>query len=92
MARFLSPQAEPTESPPTTGQRRTQAARDAFASTFASPEEKSAHYRDLARRSNAGRLTLSAEDAVALADAFELLSRIAQRGKIAAAQTDPKAA
>jgi len=62
---------------PTVLQRRTAPARAALAAKFKTPEEKSAHYRELARRSNDGRVVLSAADAAALGSAYCLLARIA---------------
>src|SRR3712207_2821470 len=63
----------------TKDQRRTLPAREALARKFSNPEEKSAHYRAMAARANAGRVVLSAEEAAALADAYGLLGRIAER-------------
>jgi hypothetical protein len=60
-------------------QQRTLAARQ----SFASPEEKSEYYRALGQKSAEGRLVLSDEDAQALADAYELLSRICANPRIA---------
>jgi hypothetical protein len=73
-------------------QRRTLSARQALASKFVTPEEKSAHYRDMARRANEGRVVLNASEAEALGQAYALLGRIAQRGKIATPPTDQQAA
>jgi type VI protein secretion system component VasF len=63
----------------TKDQRRTLPAREALARKFSNPEEKSAHYRAMATRANAGRIVLSGEEAAALADAYGLLGRIAER-------------
>lgn len=63
----------------TPAQERTRRARAALAAKFKSPEERSAHYRELARRSNDGRLVLSAAEVVALGDAYALLGRIANK-------------
>ena len=63
-------------------QRQTLAARQTFAKQFASPEERSQHYRSLADKANAGRVVLSAEEASALSQAYRLLTRIAERGKL----------
>ena len=65
--------------PLTPAQRRTRAARDALAGKFESPEQKSEHYRALARRSAEQRVTLRADEAAALRDAYALLRRIAER-------------
>ena len=62
-------------------QRRTLAARQALAAKFSTPEEKSEHYRELARRSNDGRIVLSGDEAAALVGAYELLGRIAARNR-----------
>jgi hypothetical protein len=68
----------------TPNQRRTERAREALAAKFPDPEVRSQHYRNLAAKSNAGRVTLTATEAKAVADAFRLLSRIA--GKLEAVQ------
>jgi hypothetical protein len=67
-------------------------ARQALAERFSCPEEKSAHYREMARRANRGRVVLNASEAEALSAAYRLLGRIAERGKIPAAPTNPKEA
>ena len=74
-------------------QRQTLSARRALAAKFASPEEQSAHYRALAAKANAGRVTLTADEVAALGEAYALLSKIAarHRRKIEAA-TDGQAA
>ena len=61
----------------TRAQERTLPARRALAAKFTTPEEKSAHYRELAERSHAHRLT--AEDAERVAAAYRLLSEIAHK-------------
>jgi hypothetical protein len=60
-------------------QRRTLKAREALASKFATPEQKTAHYRAMAERANAGRVVLSGNEATALRDAYRLLRTIADR-------------
>ena len=60
-------------------QRHTLPARTALAAKFHSPEEKSQFYRRLAEKANAGRIVLRAEEAAALADAYRLLAKIADR-------------
>jgi hypothetical protein len=68
----------------TARQRQTAKGRRAFLDTLPSPEARSEHFRDLARRSAAGRVVLSRDDALALNEAYRLLETIAARGKIAA--------
>jgi hypothetical protein len=68
MAELLSP-----------AQRRTEAARQAFAAKFRTPEEQREYFRSLGRRSAAGRVVLSASDAATLADAYRLLGTIFER-------------
>ena len=60
-------------------QRRTKPAREALAAKFATPEEKREYYREIGERGRAGRVVLSAEQAAALAEAYALLSKIADR-------------
>jgi hypothetical protein len=75
--------------PLTPRQRQAAKARQAFAAKFASDDEKSAHFREIGAKGNAGRLTLSGEEAQALHDAYRLLSRIAERaGEKTAATPD----
>lgn len=62
-------------------QQQTLPARQALARTFASPEEQSAHFRGLAQRSHARRITLSGDDAAALLQAYALLGAIAERAR-----------
>jgi 5'-deoxynucleotidase YfbR-like HD superfamily hydrolase len=84
----------PAEAPallPTRGQQQTQAAREAFKARFPSPEARSEHYRELARRANEGRVVLSADEAAALGQAYALLTRIAQRGKLPVEAPPPNA-
>ena len=57
-------------------QKRTLAARRTFAGSFATPEEKRAHYRALGTKAAAGRLVLSASDAQAVAEAMRLLAPV----------------
>ncbi len=61
------------------GGRRTQAAREAFARKFPTPEARSEFYRQIGERGNAGRVVLRAEEAAALRDAYRLLRTIADR-------------
>ena len=75
-------------SPPTRRQRQTQAARQALAECFPTPEAKSEHYRRLGRRSAERRVVLSGDEAAALADAYELLGRIAARARPAQSPPD----
>jgi hypothetical protein len=63
----------------TPAQQRTLPARQALAAKFSSPEEKSEHFRALARRSHASRLTLSAHEAATLAEVSEFLRRLVER-------------
>ena len=60
-------------------QRRTLAARAALAAKFSTPQEKSAYFSDLARRSAERRLTLSGDEAAALVGAYDLLRSIVGR-------------
>ena len=62
----------------TPAQRRTLPARQALAAKFSSPEEKSEHFRSLARRSHERRLTLSGDEAAALLHFHELLGSIVE--------------
>ena len=73
-------------------QRQTASGRRAFLESFPSSEDRSEHFRDMARRSAESRVVLSGEEAAALSGAYRLLSRIAARGKIGDSPTDPKAA
>jgi hypothetical protein len=77
----------------TAGQRRTARARETFAQSFSTPEARSEHYRQMAEKANAGRVVLSVDEATALADAYGLLGRIAERvqSKIAVAETQESA-
>jgi hypothetical protein len=63
----------------TPAQRRTLPARQALAAKFSSPEEKSEHFRALARRSHAGRVVLSAGEAAELAQVSDVLRRLVER-------------
>jgi hypothetical protein len=60
-------------------QRRTLPARQALAAKFSSPEEKSAHFRSLARLSHQSRIILSGDEATTLAQLADLLRRIVDR-------------
>jgi hypothetical protein len=67
--------------PLTPAQRRTLPARQALAGKFASPEEKTAYFRNLAQRSHERRLVLSGDDAAVLLAAYTLLRQIAERAQ-----------
>lgn len=58
---------------------RTAAARRAFEEKFNSPEERRDYMRELAARGNARRITLSSEEAEALAGAYALIRRVYER-------------
>ncbi len=69
-------------------QRRTLKARETLAAKFATPEEKSAHYRELAEREatrRRGGIVLSAEEASALAHAYDIMRSVAERARKGAA-------
>jgi hypothetical protein len=68
--------------PPTHRQRQTLPARQALAEKFPSPADKTEHFRKLAQKSHERRITLSGDEAVALVDAYSLLSRIAERARL----------
>ncbi len=72
----------------TTNQRRTLSAREAFAGKFPNPEAKSAHYRAMAAKANAGRVVLSGDEAAALGSAYALLGTIAARAARASPEPD----
>jgi hypothetical protein len=63
------------------GQRRTQAASKALAEKLSTPEAKRRYYSAIGAKGNAERLVLSGDDAAALAAAYGLLSRIAERAR-----------
>jgi len=71
--------------PLTPAQLRTLPARRALAAKFSSPQEKSEHFRSLARRSHERRLTLSGDEAAALLHFHELLGSIVDRTQLAEA-------
>ena len=58
---------------------QTLAGRRALAEQFPTPEARTEHYRALGRRSAERRVVLSGDEATALADAYSLLGRIAER-------------
>ncbi len=60
-------------------QRRTLPAREAFARKFPTPEARSAYFRAIAEKANAGRVVLSGAEAAALRDAYQLLRTIVDR-------------
>jgi hypothetical protein len=62
-------------------------ARQALEAKFPGPEEKSQHFRELARRSHARRLTLSGDEAAMLAHAYDALRRIVEREQRVSAPT-----
>src|SRR5215218_7907839 len=64
-------------------QRQTERAREAFASRFSSPEEKKRYFAELGRKGAGSRIVLTGEEAAALRESYALLSRIAERGKLA---------
>jgi hypothetical protein len=66
----------------TARQQQTLNGRQALADQFPSPEARTEHYRALGRRSAERRITLSGDEAVALVDAYSLLSRIAERARL----------
>jgi hypothetical protein len=80
---FVLPET-PSESP-SKRQLQTQNARRAFRESFATDEERREHYRQLARRSNAGRVVLRPDEAAALGEAYKVLAKLAARGKIGVA-------
>ncbi len=59
--------------------RQTVNAIAAFAARFETPEQRSADYKELARRSAERRVVLSGGEASALRDAYALLCCIAER-------------
>lgn len=63
----------------TRAQKRTLPARRALAAKFSTPESRSEHYRQLAAKANAGRVTLSADEAEAVATALRLLGTISAK-------------
>jgi hypothetical protein len=63
-------------------QRRTLKAREALARKFATPEQKSEHYRAMAEKANAGRVVLSGDEAAALVDAYAILNKITERARM----------
>jgi hypothetical protein len=62
----------------TSPQERTRKAREAFASCFNSPAEKSEYYRQLGKK-RTGAVVLSAEEAEALSSVYGILRRVAER-------------
>ena len=60
-------------------QRQTLNGRQALAEQFPSPEARAQHYRALGRRSAERRVVLSGDEATALAAAYSLLGRVAER-------------
>jgi hypothetical protein len=72
----------------TPAQRRTLPARQALEAKFASPTEKTAYFRELARRSHERRLTLSSDEAAAVLQAYTLLRAIAERAQHSADSSD----
>jgi hypothetical protein len=63
-------------------QRQTAAARKAFDRKFATPDQRSEYFRDLAQRSHKGRISLSPDEAEALVSAYSILGRIAERARL----------
>jgi hypothetical protein len=66
----------------TPNQRRTLPAQRALRQKFSSEEERRAYYSRLGRLSNAGRIVLSAEESLAVTQAYDLLGRIAERARL----------
>jgi hypothetical protein len=66
----------------TARQRQTEPGRRALAEHFPTPELKTQHYQALGRRSAERRLTLSADEATAVVEAYSLLARIAERARL----------
>ena len=60
-------------------QRQSANGRRAFLERFPDDESEREHFRDLAQRSAAGRFTLSADEASALSECYNILTRIAAR-------------
>ena len=60
-------------------QRQTANGRAKFLERFPDDESRREHFRDLAQRSAAGRLTLSADEVSALGECYALLRKIAAR-------------
>lgn len=65
----------------TQGQRRTVKARQVFTSRFATEEDRSDFYRRIGAKGNDGRIVLTAQESAALAEAYALLGRIAERAR-----------
>ncbi len=59
--------------------RQTANASAAFAAKFETSEQRTAHFKELARRSAERRVVLSGAEAAALRDAYTLLRRFAER-------------
>ena len=70
-------------------QRQTANGRAKFLERFPDDESRREHFRDLAQRSAAGRLTLPVEDVHALAECYRLLNRIHSRHPKLATIADP---
>ena len=69
-------------------QRQTANGRRAFLDKFPSPEARSEHFRNLARRAAGSRVVLSAADAAVLITAHELIGRVADKARCAKADEE----
>ena len=72
----------------TSPEARTRKAREAFNAKFPDEESRSEYFRSLGKRS-AERITLSAEEARALASAYDLLGNVAARVRRENAEAAP---
>jgi hypothetical protein len=62
-----------------TGRRRQY---DPLAAKLPTPEDRRRHFAEMGRRSAAGRVVLTTDEAAALSEAYRLLGKIAERGKL----------
>ncbi|MCA9880019.1 MAG: hypothetical protein KC442_19630 [Thermomicrobiales bacterium] len=60
-------------------QRRTLRARERFNAKFPTPEARSEHFRQMARRAKAGRVTLSTTEVEVLSSAAAILASVLGR-------------
>jgi hypothetical protein len=77
--------------PLTDAQQQTLRGRRALAESFSSPEEKSAYYQELGRRSAERRVVLTGDERAALVSAYDQLSAIVERIRVEAASDVPEA-
>ena len=77
---------------PSPRQRQTANGRRAFLERFPTAEARSEHFRELARKSAGSRVVLTADEAAALTEAYQLLAKIARRGKLPAPEPTGQAA